>query len=145
MYFNTLYMVICVTGICAWCRMVHPVISPAQLRRFFKLTEWIFLPWPSLSPDLNPIEHIWDVIGREVSRRALEMSWAITAIFRRRMEQNCTCLRYVASMRSRCQAVILANSGHNRFWSINCKSQWNFSFYYDEYLILMQLNEMEVV
>ena len=27
------------------------------------------LPWPSRSPDLNPIEHIWGVIGREVRRR----------------------------------------------------------------------------
>ena len=24
------------------------------------------LPWPSLLPDLNPIEHIWDVIGQRV-------------------------------------------------------------------------------
>ena len=30
----TLYMVICVTGVCAWCRMVRPVIPPAKLRRF---------------------------------------------------------------------------------------------------------------
>ena len=27
------------------------------------------LPWPSLSPDLNPIEHIWDVIGQRVRSR----------------------------------------------------------------------------
>ena len=26
-------------------------------------------PYPSRSPDHNPIEHIWDVIGREVRRR----------------------------------------------------------------------------
>ena len=26
-----------------------------------------------------------------------------------------TCLKYVASMRSRCQAVIQANGGHNRY------------------------------
>ena len=27
------------------------------------------LPWPSLSPDLNPIENIWDVIGQKVRSR----------------------------------------------------------------------------
>ena len=27
------------------------------------------LPWPSCSPDLKPIEHIWDVIGRKVRAR----------------------------------------------------------------------------
>ena len=27
------------------------------------------LPWQSCSPDLNPIEHIWDVIGRNVRAR----------------------------------------------------------------------------
>lgn len=24
------------------------------------------LPWPPFSPDLSPIEHIWDVIGRHL-------------------------------------------------------------------------------
>ncbi|GFV90886.1 transposable element Tc1 transposase [Trichonephila clavipes] len=23
------------------------------------------LPWPAYSPDLSPIEHVWDVIGRQ--------------------------------------------------------------------------------
>ncbi len=27
------------------------------------------LPWPAVSPDLNPIEHIWDEIGRRVRER----------------------------------------------------------------------------
>ena len=27
------------------------------------------LPWPSLAQDLNPIEHIWDVIGQRVRSR----------------------------------------------------------------------------
>ena len=26
------------------------------------------LPWPAQSPDMNPIEHVWDHIGRQVYR-----------------------------------------------------------------------------
>jgi len=26
------------------------------------------LPWPALSPDLSPIEHLWDNISRRLTR-----------------------------------------------------------------------------
>ena len=73
------------------------------------------LLWPSLSPDLNPIEHIWDVIGQMVrSRVPLNIR-----DLERFVEWNCvaqlTLGNYIASMRSRCQAIVNANGGHTRF------------------------------
>ena len=78
------------------------------------------LPWPSLSPDLSPIEHLWDELGRRVNRfhnpenvgqlkAALIQEWE--SIPQGRI------LRFVASMRGRCNAVtcIAAQGGHTQY------------------------------
>ncbi len=76
------------------------------------------LPWPAVSPDMNPIEHIWDLLGRRVRSRhnvsnlqelenALQIEWNnITP----RVVQ-----RYVNSMRRRIVQVIRNNGGHTRY------------------------------
>ena len=28
-----------------------------------------YVPWPAMSPDFNPIEHIWDMLGRRIQIR----------------------------------------------------------------------------
>ena len=74
------------------------------------------LPRPSLSPDLNPIEHIWDVIGQRVRSR---VPLNIRDLERFVVEEwngvaQLTLRNYIASMRRRCQAVVNANGGHTR-------------------------------
>ena len=75
------------------------------------------LPWSSYSPDLNPIEHIWDVIGRKVRardpRNVKELERAVLEEWN--ILQQHVCQEDVLSMRSRCRVVINANGGHTGF------------------------------
>ncbi|MES9884633.1 MAG: transposase [Sedimenticola sp.] len=76
------------------------------------------LVWPARSPDLSPIEHLWDYIGRKLRerndvinvrdlQRALVEEWQRTPMtFVRKL---------INSMRRRCDAVIAARGGHTRY------------------------------
>ena len=78
------------------------------------------LPWPSLSPDLSPIEHLWDELDRRLRVRnvppatpdelfeVLQEDWETIP--------RQTIQHLIASMPHRCRAVIQANGGHTRYW-----------------------------
>lgn len=38
-------------------------------QNFLETENVTILPWPACSPDLNPIEHLWDVIKRKIRSR----------------------------------------------------------------------------
>lgn len=79
--------------------------------------DYVHMRWPSRSPDLNPIEHAWDLLGRAVRMRrpnnveelklALMQEWANLP--------QAKIQRLIRSMRSRCQSVIDANGGPTRY------------------------------
>ena len=90
-------------------RVVNEFIRQFSIRR---------LDWPANSPDLNPIEHIWDEFGRRVYRHNPPQT-----LVRRRQrliqEWNNipqeTIRRCVQSMRNPCQACLNAHEGHTRY------------------------------
>lgn len=76
------------------------------------------MQFPAKSPDLNPIEHVWDLLKRRV--HALPQQHDLNALERDviRVWTNITQhdLRpFVTSMRKRCQACIAANGGHTKY------------------------------
>jgi len=77
------------------------------------------MPWMPYSPDLSPIEHLWDEIGRRLSCRdphpmtRQELIQALREEWDRIPQQ--TTQRLVSSMRRRCAACITANGGHTHY------------------------------
>jgi transposase len=75
--------------------------------------------WPDLSPDLNPIEHLWDEIQRQLNDEqpslttAAELSLAFQRVWA--LIPIAFINHLVNSMYRRCAAVINACGGHTRY------------------------------
>jgi len=86
---------------------------------FFNQNNVVVLPWPSRSPDLNPIEHLWDELDRRVRRRLPEPQTLQQLV--RALQEEWTAIpqeviqTLIRSMGSRCQTVINSNGGHTRY------------------------------
>ncbi|GBO11231.1 hypothetical protein AVEN_149328-1 [Araneus ventricosus] len=92
----------------------------ARLLRSYLESETIpHIAWPARSPDLNPIEHVWDMLGRWIAGRsvpsgtlhelqqALLHEWALLP----QQAINDT----IPSMPRLCQACISARVFHTRY------------------------------
>ena len=77
------------------------------------------MEWPSRFPDLNPIKHVWDMIGRAVYARVnlprtlAELGQALQEEYDRIPQQKIRNL--ICSMRRRCRAVIDARGCHTPY------------------------------
>ncbi|CAH1267810.1 TAZ [Branchiostoma lanceolatum] len=76
------------------------------------------MEWPSKSADLNPIEHLWDQLGRAVRARVTERT--MLADLGRLLVEEWDAIpqhriaRLVTSMRRRCRAVVTARGWATR-------------------------------
>jgi hypothetical protein len=76
-------------------------------------------PWPDMSPDFNPIEHIWNMLGRRILAREppVQNIRQLEATLHREWQQlsQQDIRRLTGGMRRRVEAVIQARGGYTRY------------------------------
>ncbi len=69
-----------------------------------------------MSPDLNPIEHLWGILKQKVEERKVSNNHQLRDVF---MEEKktpvATCEALVNSMPKRVKAVLENNGGHTKY------------------------------
>jgi transposase len=77
------------------------------------------VPWPAISPDFNPIEHIWDMLGRRMQAREppVQNIRQLEAALHREWQQlsQQDIRRLTGGMRHRVEGVIQARGGYTRY------------------------------
>jgi hypothetical protein len=77
------------------------------------------MEWPAVSPDINPIEHVWGRLNRSVRGRPVppqtlqDLEQALIEEWN--LVPQCDLRRHIRSMLSRCQAAINAHRGHTPY------------------------------
>ena len=77
------------------------------------------MPWPALSPDVNPIEHTWDEIQRQLNEvrprpiTAADLNVVLLKIWA--AIPMAFINRLIHSMYRRCVSVVNAHGGHTRY------------------------------
>lgn len=77
------------------------------------------LNWPPRSPDMNPIEHLWDIVGRQLRLRqhppaSLQDIETMVIDIWNSIEQD-QIAHLISSMPRRCEAVVRSRGGNTRY------------------------------
>ncbi|GFT60874.1 DDE_3 domain-containing protein [Trichonephila clavipes] len=77
------------------------------------------MDWPAYSPDLNPIEHVWDMLGRRIAARQPSTT-CLPELRRALLDEWCNIPQdqidnLILSMLRRCKACIASSGRHTPY------------------------------
>ncbi len=78
------------------------------------------MDWPSMSPDLNPIEHLWGILKRKVEERKVSDIHQLGDVVMEEWKRTsvATCAALVNSMLKRVKAALENNGGHHKILTL---------------------------
>ena len=87
-----------------------------KVKQFFTQNQITVLEWPGNSPDLNPIENLWAICKKRLSKMdcttKTKMISAVIQVWFHDDELKGSCQNLVNSMPTRVKGVINAKGGH---------------------------------
>ena len=87
-----------------------------RTKSWFKMKRISVIPWPSQSPDLNPIEHLWEVIKKSETRPCKNLEELKVAIFVSWDSNNASVReKFVSSIPRGCVVVIAARGSSTKY------------------------------
>ena len=94
-----------------------PCHKSRKVTDFLERSEVEVMYWPAPSPDLNPIEHLWEVLFRKVLNNKpsnLVALWQLLSVAWQDIQAE-TIQNLVHSMSKRCAAVIAAKGRYTKY------------------------------
>ena len=94
-----------------------PKHSARLTSAFLKKKKVKVIEWPSMSPDINPIEHLWGVLKRRVEQRQPSSRSQLKEVISEEWHLITaeTCSNLVTSMPRRLDAVLASKGGHTKY------------------------------
>ncbi len=95
----------------------HPKHTSKATVRFLKKNRVKVIQWPSMSPDLNPIEHLWGILKRQVEHHSPSSIQSLKEVILEEWKKIDLpkCRQLVHSMPRRLGAVIKNHGGHTKY------------------------------
>lgn len=86
-------------------------------KTWFELNNVHVMPWPSQSPDCNPIEHIWDELKRRIKSKKCTNANQLFDLIKHEWQNidHETIMKLIKSMNSRCNEVIASKGFATRY------------------------------
>ncbi len=84
---------------------------------FLKKNRVRVIQWPSMSPDLNPIEHLWGILNRQAEHHSPSSIQSLKEVILEEWKKIdlAKCRQLVHSMPRRLGAVIKNHGGHTKY------------------------------
>lgn len=106
-------------GQCIFMQDHAPCHTAKSITQFLNARHVPVLPWPGNSPDANPIENLWEIVKRGISKKnpttRTQLIEDLISVWHHNVEIQQLCSKLVRGMPNRIKAILSAKGRHTKY------------------------------